>query len=140
MDTSVRRKKVLTDVWDARLGLVAALVVTILGCIWLRVTPGSEVWPLAILISVIAVSQAVRPLAHARADEAPVLRALGASDDAAQLFAVVEGGVLGAVAGLAAIALGPSLGQSLVWLAACAAVGALSGLLVTRHSVQVLGR
>ena len=140
MDTSIRRKKILADLWDARLGVAAALTVSALGCIWLRVTPALEAWLLAILISVIVVAQAVMPLARARAAEAPVLRALGASDNTASLFALVEGGVLGGLAGLVAVAFALSLVESLVWLIASAAVGALSGLLVTRHTVQVAGR
>jgi predicted lysophospholipase L1 biosynthesis ABC-type transport system permease subunit len=140
VDTSIRRKKILADLWDARLGVAAALTVSALGCIWLRVTPALEAWLLAILISVIVVAQAVMPLARARAAEAPVLRALGASDNTASLFALVEGGVLGGLAGLVAVAFALSLVESLVWLIASAAVGALSGLLVTRHTVQVAGR
>jgi predicted lysophospholipase L1 biosynthesis ABC-type transport system permease subunit len=140
VDTAIRRKKVLADVWDARLGAAASLLVTALGCIWLRVTPGFEVWPLALLISLVVVAQAVVPLAQARAAEAPVLRALGATDDTAALFAAVEGGALGGLAGLVAVAFALSLVESLVWLAASVAVGALSGLLVTRHGVRVLGR
>jgi hypothetical protein len=138
VDTSVRRKKILFDVWDARVGAAASIVVTALGCIWLRVTPGFDVWPLAMLISLVVVVQAVVLLAQARAAEAPVLRALGATNDAASLFAAVEGGALGGLAGVAAVALGPSLGQSLVWLAACAASGALCGLVVARGKVQLV--
>jgi hypothetical protein len=151
VNTEVRRKKVLADLWDVRVGVAAALVVTALGCIWLRVSPATGAWQLAMLrvspatgawqlamlISVVAVAQSVMPLATARAAEAPMLRALGASDNAASRFAIVEGGLLGGLAGLAAVALGPSLGLSLVWFAACAATGALCGLITARRGVQV---
>jgi predicted lysophospholipase L1 biosynthesis ABC-type transport system permease subunit len=140
VDTSIRRKKILADLWDARLGVAASLAATALGCIWLRVAPAYEGWPVAILISLIVVAQAVMPLARARAVEVPVLRALGASDDTAALFALVEGGALGGLAGLVAVAFAPSFVESLVWLAASAAAGALSGLLVARHSVKLAGR
>jgi hypothetical protein len=134
VDVAVRRKKVVADLWESRLGVAAVVLAVGLGSLWPRLVPvdTSASWPLVLLISLVVVAQAAVPPARARAAEAPVLRALGGSDDAASRFAILEGAALGGLAGLVAVIVGPNLGQSLVWLAACVACGALCGGLVER--------
>jgi hypothetical protein len=138
MDMRVRQRKVLGDLWSARLGVAVSAVAVVLGSVWLRLQPtgGLDVWLVPVLLTLLVIGQAAGPLARARATEQTVLRALGADDGAAERFAMIEGGALGALAGVVALAFGPGLGQALVWLGAAAATGALAALLVARGALH----
>jgi hypothetical protein len=134
----IRQRKVLGDLWSARSGVVVSVVAVLLGTVWLRLQPASglDVWLVAVLLTLLVIGQAAGPLARARASEQTVLQALGAEDSAPMHFALVEGAGLGALAGVVALALGPSLGQALVWLGAAVATGALAALLITRGALD----
>src|SRR5262249_20548156 len=138
VEMRIRQRKVLGDLWSARFGVVVSAVAVVLGSVWLRLRPtgGLDVWLVAVLLTLLVIGQAAGPLARAGASEQTVLRALGAQDSTPMHFAVVEGAGLGALAGVVALALGPNLGQALVWLGAAVATGALAALLVARGALH----
>jgi predicted lysophospholipase L1 biosynthesis ABC-type transport system permease subunit len=138
MDMRIRQHKVLGDLWSTRFGVAVSAVAVVLGSVWLRLYPtaGLGVWLVAVVLTLLVIGQAVGPLARARATEQTVLRALGAEDRASLHFAVVEGAALGALAGVVALALGPGLGQALVWFGAAVATGALAAFLVARGALH----
>jgi hypothetical protein len=135
VDTEIRRRKVIGDLWQARVGLGIAVLAAVLGGVWLRIepVPGGTTWLIVLLLSLLVVLQAAMPLAKARASERTVLRALGADDGAAATFAAVEGGALGAVAGLAGLIVGP-LGLDCIWFASATTTGAVAGLLAAKRA------
>jgi predicted lysophospholipase L1 biosynthesis ABC-type transport system permease subunit len=138
VDTRVRQRKVLGDLWSARFGVALSAIAVVLGSVWLRLEPAGQpdVWLVAVVLTLLVIGQATAPLGRARATEQTVLRALGAEDRAPIHFALVEGAALGALAGVVALVVGPSLGQALIWLGAAVATGALAALLVARRALH----
>jgi predicted lysophospholipase L1 biosynthesis ABC-type transport system permease subunit len=131
---AIQRRKILVDLRESRLSVAAALCSTVVGAAWLRFTSSDRIdaWLVVLLLSLVVIAQACVPLARARANELGALRALGADDGAAARFAAIEGGLLGGLAGLIALAISPSPLAGLIWFVAAGATGIISSLLGAR--------
>ena len=148
IDVDVRLRKVTSDLrGEARAELVLASLAVLLGQLSLLVWPPSQ--PLVGLgvlgLVLLVIGQATRVLGQQSAAEQRLLRALGASDAFAMRLAVLEGALLGGLAGVLGLGLSlagafllghpataaPTLG---VWLVGCALSGAVgAGLGGPRH-------
>jgi predicted lysophospholipase L1 biosynthesis ABC-type transport system permease subunit len=139
----VRARKVVADLrGQARGEIVLASLAVLFGQLSLLVWPPAQpVVGLGVLsLVLLVIGQATRALGQQRAAEQRLLRALGASDAFAMRLAVLEGALLGGLAGVLGLGLSlagafllsshiptvPTLG---VWLVGCALSGAVGARL-----------
>jgi predicted lysophospholipase L1 biosynthesis ABC-type transport system permease subunit len=146
MIDDVRARKVVADLrGEARAELILASLAVLLGQLSLLVWPPAQsLVGLGVLgLVLLVIGQATRTIGQQRAAEQRLLRALGASDAFAMRLAVLEGALLGGLAGMLGLGLSlagafllggqvpaaPTLGVWLVGGALSGAVGAgLGGL------------